>query len=321
MARDERDVLHHDDGRDHGHWDEEEDQPRHRGRRPLSRRLMVPALVATGVLALGGGAVSLAGYLQPDDPTPQAGGRERVVADAPRGADTSRRAAEAPAAKPTPTPSKPVKARPAATPERTVTPKSAARAEKPAAPEPRRGEAAGNPEPKAAEKAGQPRSEPDSPRPRRTTLRTREPAPPAHTAKPDTNSGSTTTSRESSYEDQVVRLTNEARARAGCAPLRVDDRLRSVAHAHSYDMAARGYFGHDTPDGRTPWDRIRAAGYAYPAAENIARGQQTPHDVTQAWLNSQGHRENMLNCRIKAIGVGVHIGSGGPWWTQDFGYN
>lgn len=316
MARDERDVLHHDDGRDHAHWDEEADQPRHRGRSPLSRRLMAPALVAAGVLALGGGAVALGGYFQSADPAPQAG-RARVVADPPQGAGTPERAAEAPAAKPTPTPGTSVNARPAATPVRTATPKSTAPADKPAAPA-RKREAA-DPAPNAADKPE--RSKADSPSPRRTSLRTREPAPPAHTAKPDTETGTTSTSQETSYEDLVVRLTNAARARVGCGPLRVDDRLRSAAHAHSYDMAARNYFGHNTPDGRTPWDRIRAAGYDAPAAENIARGQQTPQDVTQAWLNSQGHRENMLNCKIKAIGVGTHIGSGGPWWTQDFGYN
>lgn len=320
MARDDRDVLHHDDGRrDHGHWDEEADRPRHRGRRSLSRRLMAPALVATGVLGLGGGAVALSGYLQPAGPAPQAG-KERVVADPPQGAGTPERDADAPAAKPTPTPTKPATAPPAATTVRTSTPKSTAPADRPAAPAPEKREAADDPEPKADGEADQAKAKADSPRPRRTVLRTREPASPAHTTRPDTDSAARGTSQETAYEDQVVRLTNEARARVGCAPLRVDDRLRSVAHAHSYDMAARGYFGHNTPDGRTPWDRIRAAGYSAPAAENIARGQQTPQEVTRAWLNSEGHRKNMLDCDIKAIGVGAHVRSGGPWWTQDFGY-
>ncbi|SDR68056.1 CAP domain-containing protein [Actinopolymorpha singaporensis] len=319
MAREDRDVLHHDDGRhDRGYWDEEADRPRHRGRRPLSRRLMVPALVATGVLGLGGGALALSGYLQPADQTPRAG-QERVVADPPH-AGTPERAADAPAAKPAPTPAKRVTAPPAATPERAATPKNTAPADKPAGPAPKKREAADPPEPKAAEKAEQPKARVDSPAPRRTSLHTREPAPPARTARPQTDSGTTSTREEALYETQVVLLTNAARARVGCAPLRVDDRLRSVAHAHSADMAARDYFGHNTPDGRTPWDRIRAAGYDAPAAENIARGQQTPQDVTRAWLDSRGHRENMLNCKIKAIGVGAHIGPGGPWWTQDFGY-
>nr|WP_238341688.1 CAP domain-containing protein [Actinopolymorpha rutila] len=280
---------------------------------------MVPALVATGVLGLGGGAVALSGYFQSADPTPRAG-QERVVADPPQGAGTPDRAADAPAAKPAPTPTKRVKVPSEATPVRTTTSKNAAPADRPAAPAPGRREPAGAPEPKAAGKAEQPKAQADSPRPRRTVLRTRGPATPAHTTRPDTDSAARSTSQESAYEDLVVQLTNAARARVGCAALRVDDRLRSVAHAHSYDMAARNYFGHNTPDGRTPWDRIRAAGYGAPAAENIARGQQTPQDVTRAWLNSEGHRKNMLDCRIKAIGVGTHIGSGGPWWTQDFGY-
>lgn len=121
-------------------------------------------------------------------------------------------------------------------------------------------------------------------------------------------------------EDEVVRLTNLERQKAGCAPLRVDERLRQAARAHSDDMAAKGYFDHTSADGRSPWDRIKAAGYQQPGAENIARGQRTPAAVVEAWMNSPGHRANILNCRLKAIGVGVNLGAGGPWWTQDFGY-
>ncbi|WP_204043314.1 CAP domain-containing protein [Acrocarpospora phusangensis] len=120
-------------------------------------------------------------------------------------------------------------------------------------------------------------------------------------------------------ENEAVRLTNSARQREGCRPLRTDERLRKAARAHSADMAARNYFSHDSLDGRTPWDRIRAAGYAYPAAENIARGQRTPGEVVEAWLNSPGHRANIVNCDLKAIGIGIRLGSGGPWWTQNFG--
>jgi uncharacterized protein YkwD len=120
-------------------------------------------------------------------------------------------------------------------------------------------------------------------------------------------------------EDEAVRLTNAARQREGCRPLRTDERLRTAARAHSADMAARRYFSHDSLDGRSPWDRIRATGYAFPAAENIARGQRTPREVVDAWLDSPGHRGNIMNCDLKAIGIGVRLGAGGPWWTQNFG--
>lgn len=85
-------------------------------------------------------------------------------------------------------------------------------------------------------------------------------------------------------------------------------------------MAERDYFDHVTPEGVTPWDRARAEGYDEPAAENIARGQETPEEVVQAWMDSPGHRANILNCDYKAMGLGVVYGDGGPWWTQMFGF-
>ncbi|MEY9925805.1 uncharacterized protein YkwD [Catenulispora sp. GP43] len=124
-----------------------------------------------------------------------------------------------------------------------------------------------------------------------------------------------------SYEAEVVSLTNDQRAAHGCPALRDDPRLRTAAIGHSVDMRARGYFDHDTPNGVTPWARIEARGYSDPSAENIAMGQPTPQAVVEAWMNSAGHRANILNCSSKAIGVGVQFGPDGPWWTQDFGYS
>ncbi len=119
---------------------------------------------------------------------------------------------------------------------------------------------------------------------------------------------------------EVVRLVNVARAKAGCAAVHVDARLTTAARLHSEDMARRNYFSHTSLDGRTPWDRIRAQGYAYGSAENIAAGQRTPAAVMTAWMNSAGHRANILNCANKALGVGVGKGgSYGIYWTQDFG--
>ncbi|WP_214108888.1 CAP domain-containing protein [Acrocarpospora catenulata] len=123
-----------------------------------------------------------------------------------------------------------------------------------------------------------------------------------------------------SAEDEAVRLTNVVRRREGCRPLRTDERLRVAARGHSAEMAARGYLGHESLDGRSPWDRIKEAGYAYPAAENLAQGPRGARAVVNAWLESPRHRTNLVNCRLRAIGVGVRLGVGGPWWTQDFGY-
>ncbi|HKY66945.1 MAG TPA: CAP domain-containing protein, partial [Acidimicrobiales bacterium] len=90
------------------------------------------------------------------------------------------------------------------------------------------------------------------------------------------------------------------------------------AQAHSDDMAANDYFSHDSLDGRSFADRMRAAGYPSPGGENIAQGQQGPQAVHDAWMNSSGHRANILNCGFTTIGVGLHAGT---WtWTQDFGY-
>ncbi|WP_322754250.1 CAP domain-containing protein [Frankia sp. Cas3] len=120
---------------------------------------------------------------------------------------------------------------------------------------------------------------------------------------------------------QVVALTNAERAKAGCAALTVDSRLTTAAQAHSDDMATHNYFSHTSQDGRTPFQRMAAAGYQFSiAAENIAAGQRTPTEVMVGWMNSSGHRENILNCSLKQIGVGYGTGgSYGTYWTQDFG--
>ncbi|GAA2475050.1 sigma-70 family RNA polymerase sigma factor [Streptomyces longisporus] len=119
---------------------------------------------------------------------------------------------------------------------------------------------------------------------------------------------------------QVVALVNKERAANGCGALTEDPQLEKAAQGHSDDMAARHFFDHTNPDGLDPGQRITAAGYQWSTyGENIAQGQQTPQAVMESWMNSPGHRANILNCSFKDIGVGVHDGSGGPWWTQDFG--
>lgn len=118
----------------------------------------------------------------------------------------------------------------------------------------------------------------------------------------------------------MLALVNQERAKVGCSPVTTSAPLTALAQDFSEDMAARDFFGHTDPDGATPWDRASAAGVQGLGGENIARGQADAQAVMDAWMNSEGHRANILNCDYKTLGVGVHLGSGGPWWTQDFGF-
>ncbi|MFI8962810.1 CAP domain-containing protein [Streptomyces sp. NPDC053493] len=121
------------------------------------------------------------------------------------------------------------------------------------------------------------------------------------------------------YEAKVVSLVNTERRKAGCEPLRADPQLRQAAQSHADDMAAHGRYSHDGPDGSNAGDRIAAAGYSWSTwGENIHRGPRTPARAVEEWMNSDGHRENILNCAFKDIGVGVNLASNGPWWVQDF---
>ncbi|WP_263164536.1 sigma-70 family RNA polymerase sigma factor [Streptomyces sp. SCSIO ZS0520] len=140
---------------------------------------------------------------------------------------------------------------------------------------------------------------------------TRKPTP---TAEPKSEPGG------GSQVDQVTRLVNAERAKNGCGPVTANPKLQSAAQSHSDDMADRDYFSHTDPDGGDPGDRITAAGYRWSTyGENIAAGQQTPSQVMEGWMNSEGHRANILNCGFKEIGVGLRKDASGPIWTQNFG--
>ncbi|MQS16140.1 CAP domain-containing protein [Streptomyces kaniharaensis] len=122
------------------------------------------------------------------------------------------------------------------------------------------------------------------------------------------------------FAQQVLDLTNEQRAQNGCGPLTGNVKLQAAAQGHSNDMAARDFFDHTNPDGDNPGQRIDATGYqGRGLGENIARGQADPATVVDGWMRSPEHRANILNCAFTELGVGVHLGPGGPWWTQDFG--
>ncbi|MFF4126664.1 CAP domain-containing protein [Microbispora rosea] len=127
--------------------------------------------------------------------------------------------------------------------------------------------------------------------------------------------------RAASMEAEVVRLVNAERRKHGCRPLRVDPRLVESARAHSDEMASSRLFRHSSPGGASPWDRMGAAGYSEGGAETIARGYQTAQTVVRGWMAGRSDRATLLNCGLVATGVGVSMGEGGPWWTEDFGYS
>ncbi|MEW2133917.1 CAP domain-containing protein [Streptomyces sp. NPDC005435] len=117
---------------------------------------------------------------------------------------------------------------------------------------------------------------------------------------------------------QIVQLVNAERAKVGCSPLTVNAELNKAAQAHSDDMAAHQNMSHTGSDGSDPGTRITAAGYQWSAyGENVAYGYATPAEVMAGWMASPGHRENILNCSYKEIGVG--LAQPGSYWTQDFG--
>lgn len=123
---------------------------------------------------------------------------------------------------------------------------------------------------------------------------------------------------DAAQEAKVVELVNQARAGAGCGPVTADDRLAKAANLHSSDMSDRGYFSHTTPEGSSFSQRIEQAGYPSPGAENIAQGHTSAEQVMDGWMESPGHKQNILNCSLKTIGVGVD--AEGWYWTQDFGF-
>ena len=112
-----------------------------------------------------------------------------------------------------------------------------------------------------------------------------------------------------------TRMVNEYRKKVGCGPLQWDDRIATVAQRHNEDMASHHYFAHNNLEGRTPFDRLRAAHVTFRgAAENIASGQLTGSQVFNGWLNSPGHRRNIEDCSYTHHGLGL----ANTYWTHDF---
>ncbi|MEU8844295.1 CAP domain-containing protein [Streptomyces roseus] len=117
---------------------------------------------------------------------------------------------------------------------------------------------------------------------------------------------------------EVVALVNQERAKAGCSALTVNPKLTAAALNHSQDMAAHSNMSHTGSDGSDPGERITRSGFSWMTyGENVAYGYSTPEQVMTGWMNSPGHRENILNCAFKEIGVG--LAQPNSYWTQDFG--
>ncbi|MEC0344196.1 CAP domain-containing protein [Peribacillus frigoritolerans] len=144
-----------------------------------------------------------------------------------------------------------------------------------------------------------------------------KPAAPEVTPDKSTDKKPETSSELSAFEQEVVKLTNAEREKQGLAALKIDTELSKVARIKSQDMKDKNYFDHNSPTYGSPFDMMKQFGISYKTAgENIAQGQQTPEEVVQAWMNSQGHRENIMNSSFTHIGVG-YVESGN-YWTQQF---
>ncbi len=119
------------------------------------------------------------------------------------------------------------------------------------------------------------------------------------------------------YEQEVIRLVNVERAKYGLSALTEDWELSRIARYKSQDMHDNRYFAHTSPIYGTPFEMIKAFGLSYrTAGENIAMGYVTPSSVVAGWMNSAGHRANILNGSYTKIGVGYV--ADGRYWTQQF---
>lgn len=121
----------------------------------------------------------------------------------------------------------------------------------------------------------------------------------------------------SAIEQAVLDLTNAERQKAGLKPLQIDKNLMNSARQKSTDMATNNYFSHTSPTYGSPFDQMKANGISYrAAAENIAMGQRSAEEVVKAWMESPGHRQNILTPNFTHIGIGYD--AKGNYWTQQF---
>ena len=147
-----------------------------------------------------------------------------------------------------------------------------------------------------------------------------KPDPVAASQRDVTASQAMSTDPESDLQRQARDLVNRERRQAGCGDVTVDRRLIVAADRHADDMARRGYFAHEGPGGDRAGERVHDAGYQWSRfGENIARGQDSVYEVVDGWMNSPEHRENILDCRLHEVGVGLAFSADRtPYWVQDF---
>jgi len=160
-------------------------------------------------------------------------------------------------------------------------------------------------------------TQPTAPKAAQPAPKTTQPEPKQTQPSGQTGNNTTTSGTVSQYVQQVIDLTNEQRRKNGLPALKADTQLSSVAQKKAVDMQQNNYFSHTSPTYGSPFDMMRDFGVTYKAAgENIAQGQRTPQEVVTAWMNSEGHRENILSTKYTNIGVGFE--QSGNHWSQMF---
>ena len=139
-----------------------------------------------------------------------------------------------------------------------------------------------------------------------------------NTTKPETNTPSTTNGNyNANYASEVLNLVNQERSKAGLSPLTMNSAATEAAKVRAKEIVNN--FDHTRPNGQSPFTALDAAGVSYRAAgENIAYGQSTPSEVMNGWMNSSGHRANILNGSFKEIGIGAYYQNGRYYWVQLF---
>jgi uncharacterized protein YkwD len=179
--------------------------------------------------------------------------------------------------------------------------------------------------PRAAPSSAAPTSPAPKPTPSRTASKkpaSKKPAPKkTPTRKPTTNAPKVG-SGLAAQETEVIRLVNVERDKAGCGPVQLNTKLRKAMRLHLQELGTHGdlYISHVSDDGRDFGARAREQGYTDAGGENVARGQRNAADVMNSWMNSEGHRANILNCSFKALGAGAVRGVDDTIvWGQIFG--
>jgi len=135
----------------------------------------------------------------------------------------------------------------------------------------------------------------------------------------ETATNNTTQTENSNMASQVLNLVNKERQKQNLSPLKLDSELTKVAQLKSEDMKNKNYFDHTSPTYGSPFDMMKKFGINYKyAGENIAKGQKTAEAVVNAWMNSEGHRKNILNKNFTDMGLGYLKSGSTTYWTQMF---